>query len=406
MNDRSNFYPANRPTGEADFGPLQRPGDEAAGIEVTEDFERFNQRNDMFSRAFWDERIISKDTESFFASYRMEAMPRKADGFTQKDFALRNAAWSVADDYADRNNGNGVREGFQDPFIARLPPAKDRVEVTSIDEMTAEIKKIAKLFGADLVGICDYDERWLYASRTDAQNFEEKQNILPEGLKNVIVIAHEMNWDLCQSYPSALAGAAVGIGYSGEAKTVLQLSNYIQNLGYEAVASMNDTALVIPYAVKAGLGEYGRNQMVITEEFGPRVRFAKIFTNLPLIHDQPKKFGVREFCNVCSRCADECPPKALPYGPPNSGGENQSAAKGVVKWTANCEKCFGYWAKLKTDCAICLRVCPYNKDFSKWWFRLGRNLAATSLRKLILRLDTKLGLWKRHKPKDWWSSNV
>jgi epoxyqueuosine reductase QueG len=163
---------------------------------------------------------------------------------------------------------------------------------------------------------------------------------------------------------------------------------------------------VIPYAVKAGLGEYGRNQMVITEEFGPRVRFSKIFTNLPLNHDKPKKFGVREFCDICARCAEQCPPKALPFGPPEAGGENQSAARGVVKWTANCEKCFGYWAKLKTDCAICLRVCPYNKDFSKWWFRLGRKLAGTSLRHVILRLDTKLGYWRRSKPKDWWSKSA
>lgn len=34
---------------------------------------------------------------------------------------------------------------------------------------------------------------------------------------------------------------------------------------------MNDTALAIPYALKAGLGEYGRHGLVITPEFGPRV---------------------------------------------------------------------------------------------------------------------------------------
>ena len=32
--------------------------------------------------------------------------------------------------------------------------------------------------------------------------------------------------------------------------------------------------------IQAGLGEYGRNQMVITPEFGPRVRFSKIITNI------------------------------------------------------------------------------------------------------------------------------
>jgi hypothetical protein len=64
------------------------------------------------------------------------------------------------------------------------------------------------------------------------------------------------------------------VNNSNEAAIVMQLAAYIRNLGFQAIASMNDTALVIPYAIKAGLGEYGRNQMVLTLEFGPRVRLA------------------------------------------------------------------------------------------------------------------------------------
>ena len=168
---------------------------------------------------------------------------------------------------------------------------------------------------------------------------------------------------------------------------------------------MNDTALVIPMAVQAGLGEYGRNQMVITEEFGPRVRFSKIFTDLPLVRDKPKKFGVTEFCNICQRCADACPPKALPYGEPKVGGPNRSAIKGVKKWTADCEKCFSFWAKMLSDCAICMRVCPYNKDFSRPIMRLARRLAGTRLRRLMLWLDIKLGYGQRVAPSRWWRSN-
>ncbi|MBT5897060.1 MAG: reductive dehalogenase, partial [Rhodospirillaceae bacterium] len=331
---------------------------------------------------------------------------RRADGFTQRDFALRNAAWSVADDYADRNRANGLREGFQDPQEARYPPAEQRMTVDNPGAMTAEIKRVAKMFGADLVGITGYDDRWVYATRTDIKTFEAKPNDLPEGLDNVIVMAHGMDHELVQAYPSALAGAAVGMGYSGEAVTVAQLSQFIRNIGYQAIGSMNDTALVIPMAVQAGLGEYGRNQMVITEEFGPRVRFSKIFTDLPLVHDRPKSFGVREFCNICQRCADACPPKALPYGPPKEGGPNRSAIKGVRKWTADCEKCFGFWAKLLSDCAICMRVCPYNKDFSRWPMRLARRLAGTRLRRLMLWLDIKLGYGERVAPGDWWQGKT
>ena len=55
---------------------------------------------------------------------------------------------------------------------------------------------------------------------------------------------------------------------------------------------MNDTALVIPYAIKAGLGEYGRNQMVLTPEFGPRLRFSKVFTDIPLAVDVSRQLGL------------------------------------------------------------------------------------------------------------------
>jgi len=391
-------WPANRP---ADDG-WRRPGDGAAGIETSEDFARFSQRNDMFMRAWWDDTVRSRDTEAFFDSYRMEAAPRKGEGFNQRDFALRNAAWVVADEYADRSVADGQREGFSAPLKPRVGKFAEQVTFAGPEQATAEIKRIAKLFGADLVGIAAYDSRWTYIDRVDMRNLEAVPNDLPGSIGHVIVLGHGMDDDLVRTYPSALAGAAVGAGYSKEAATAQQLSQYILNLGYDAVASMNDTALVVPYAVQAGLGEYGRNQMVITPEFGPRVRFSKIFTSLPLVADQPRRFGVREFCDICSRCADACPPKALPYGPPSFDTPNRSAITGVKKWTADCEKCFGYWAKLKSDCAICLRVCPWNRDYSHWPARLFRRLAGGPLRRVALWLDGRLKLGRRRRPNDWW----
>ena len=269
--------------------------------------------------------------------------------------------------------------------------------------MSAEIKHVAKFFGADLCGITDFDERWLYLNRIDTRDFSETPNELPGDLTSVIVLGHEMDADLVATYPSALAGAATGREYSHEAAIVIQLAAYIRNLGYEAVASMNDTGLVIPYAVKAGLGEYARNQMVITPEFGPRLRFSKIFTNLPVAHDTPNPIGIRGFCDICTKCADACPVKALPYGTPKIGGENISAIKGVRKWTSNAEKCFSFWAKTTTDCAICMRVCPFNRDFSKWINKLWLKMALSRFRKIALWIERRRG--RRLKPDNWWVGN-
>jgi len=374
--------------------------DGSAGIEVTEEFERFSQRNDIFTRAFWDDTVRSGQTTKFFESYRMEAAPRRGSGFSQRDFALRNAAWLISDIVSNRNAEDGMREGFQASIQPDTPVAADKLEIDDPGRMSAEIKRIADFFGADLCGITDMDERWIYSARVDTRDMSDAPHDLPDGLTSVIVLGHEMDEELVATYPSALAGAATGREYSHEASIVMQLAAYIRNLGYEAVPSMNDTALVIPYAVKAGLGEYARNQMVITPEFGPRLRFSKIFTNLPLTHDIPQPKGVRAFCDICTRCADACPVKALPYGPPSTETANISAIKGVRKWTSDAEKCFSFWAKLASDCAICMRVCPFNRDYNKTRNRLWLKLALGRLRKLALWLARNHG--QRRKPDDWW----
>lgn len=378
--------------------------DKAAGIEVTEDFAPFAQRNDAFSRAFWDESVRTAKTDAFFASYRMEAAPRRGDGFTQRDFALRNASWLISDVMTDRYAHEGRREGFQAPISYDTPVAPEQVEFDDPALMAAEVKRVAAFFGADLAGITEYDERWSYSARVDVRDMSDAPNELPEGVTSVIVLGHQMDEELVATYPSALAGAATGREYSHEASIVMQVAAYIRNLGYEAVASMNDSALVIPYAVKAGLGEYARNQLVITPEFGPRLRFSKIFTNLPLAHDAPKRPGVAAFCDICDRCAAACPAKALPFGAPEAADPgDQSAIKGVRKWTSDAVACFGYWAKLASDCAICMRVCPFNRDFSKPANRLWLRLALSPLRKWALWLDDRSGRAKRRKPKDWWA---
>ena len=377
--------------------------DNQLGFEVSKSFEPFNQMDDVFTRAFWDESVRSSDTDAFFNSYRMEFAPRRGEGFNQKDFALRNAAWAISDIISNRQAEKGIREGFQAAIDEDTPIAPQKASLLDPGSESEEIKRIAKLFGADLVGIAEIDPRWHYSHRVDTRDLTPTANELPEGMTHVIVMGHAMDAELVDTYPSALAGASTGLEYSHEAAIVIQLATYIRNLGYQAVASMNDTALVVPYAIKAGLGEYGRNQMVLTPEFGPRVRFSKVFTSLPLAADNPKPFGLHQYCHHCTKCADACPPKALPFDAPKEGGESRSTIKGVKKWSANCEKCFGYWAKLKTDCAICMRVCPFNRRdtlINRLWYRV----ATSRLRRLAAWFDAKRGMPERKKPKDWWAA--
>ncbi len=403
--DGSADWPANRPSLSREELAARDAADGQAGFVIGEKFRRFSQRDDVFNRAWWDPEVMSDDVVAFYEAHR-KPDPRKGDGFTQWDFALLNASWSVARDFAGRGMANGRREGFLDPFEVFVPQADQQAELPALQNVTDRIRSVAAFLGADLVGVTAYDERWTYTHSADISSKQraEKPNDWLDGMTNVIVLGHEMERSLVQAYPSALAAAATGREYSHEAAVVTSLASFINGLGYRAVASSNDTALTIPYAIKAGLGEYGRNQMVITREFGPRVRFSKVFTDLPLVPDKPRKLGVGETCSVCTKCAEACPPKALPKGPPQEVGPDRSNISGVTKWSADCNKCFTYWTKLRADCAICMRVCPYNRDYSKWWNRLFRDLLNGPLRGLMLRLDARFDANKRMAPKEWWRS--
>ena len=382
--------------------------DDDAGFDIdAATFKRFSQRDDIYCRSFWDPTVSSAKSRVFYETYRKPLKHfRNVDGFTQNDYSVRNASWYVSDIFAERFESGDRREGFLDEFSIFRGAAEDRREVPSASAMSTEIKRVAKAFGADLVGITAFDERWVYSHKYSAGTKEARPNDLPEGLDNVIVIATSMDLDLIQTVPSALSGTATGLGYARDTVTVLSLGQYIRNLGYRAVESLNDTALAVPYAIQAGLGEYGRHGILITKEFGPRVRLGKIFTDLPLTHDRPRRFGVKEFCDECRRCADACPAKAIPHGAPSGQVYNRSNLVGVKKWSVDAEKCFGFWVGQNSDCSICIRVCPYNKDFSKWWNRVGRWLAGTWLRKWMLRVDAALGFGGRRTASWWWAGGT
>ena len=68
--DREAPQASRRKTAIAETGSNRPDGrisemDRAAGFEIGPDFMRFDQINDIFSRAFWDDRVKSADTDAF-----------------------------------------------------------------------------------------------------------------------------------------------------------------------------------------------------------------------------------------------------------------------------------------------------------------------------------------------------
>jgi len=61
-------------------------------------------------------------------------------------------------------------------------------------------------------------------------------------------------------------------------------------------------------AVAAGLGVFGRHNLVINPQYGTRIIFSAVLTELPIASDPPD--GAR-YCENCDRCIKACPAEAL-----------------------------------------------------------------------------------------------
>jgi len=97
----------------------------------------------------------------------------------------------------------------------------------------------------------------------------------------------------------------------------------------------------------------GLNGLIITPEFGPRVRLAAVFTSIQnLPESKPNQHSwVRDFCESCRICHKKCPPDAF-YDDPVKH-EN-----GQVTYVRN-EECFPYFNEYH-GCSVCVKVCPFN----------------------------------------------
>jgi reductive dehalogenase len=193
---------------------------------------------------------------------------------------------------------------------------------------------------------------------------------------------------------------------------VASLAEFIRGLGYNAIPSSNETALNVPLAIDAGIGEDLRiGGCLMSPEYGPRLRLAKVITDLPLATDKPITFGVHEFCDQCQKCAKWCPMGAIPHGPRSYGAEKNdvdapgvSESVGPLRWINNQQRCRASFAVGGTNCGVCLRVCPWNKprgafySFAKWLAINGGSLS----RRMLIRLDDVLGYGKQMSPSEWW----
>ena len=374
---------------------------------ISDLYRRFDQKNNMVCRPHWDSSLDHLTAQRHEAQFRN--MKGGLIGFGLQDYALAASSGLLANSLGthvnEPNSGLTSWEELPIPGIFKFPEEKqDIVEETDITNRT---KRVARYLGADLVGIAKLDMRWVYSHHYIPKTGESKQVEIDSRYKNVIIMAIEMDYDMQKLAPSALLMAEVQRSYSRMAYLVGSLAQFIRQLGYSAIPSINDTALNVPIAIDAGLGQLSRLGLLITPQFGPRQRLCKVITDLPLAADEPVDFGVTEFCSVCKKCARECPAQAVFQGELTAEVSSISNNPGVMKWPLSAEKCREYWGKVGTVCGVCVRVCPFNKggrrihNLSRWLIN-----HMPSINPVMVRLDDLLGYGKYHEPKRFWNNRV
>ncbi len=359
--------------------PTERPAVTVHGefpIKISPDYQPFPQKDTVFSRA------VSGTHETLGPAIRtferFECDDSKP-GFTRVDWALHHGAWAIEHSATPGSKFGMPNTGWyswkqkskaeKDSFLDLNYVYDERHEFKNKREAAEVIKRAARLFGAELIGITHRNKMWDYSKHYDALKKKEiSWDEFPFEPKTVIVMGVEMDYDSIAAAPSYTTEGAIGEGYSTMAVVAYQLSVFLKCLGYKAVAAGNDMGVSVPYAVQAGLGEGGRNGLLITYRYGPRVRLCKVYTDLDFVeYDKPQTFGARHFCERCQRCADACPGRAIPkdlkpsMAPTHDNPEKWFNNPGVEKWYLDAKKCFEYWCKANNSCATCITSCPYNK---------------------------------------------
>ena len=327
-------------------------------------YQRFDQENDIFCRYLWDGSLNTFKND--FEKKMMENIEENAKGYSHFEYAFSKASWAVYNRFPFAFSWDGDISFDEDWYGYKLREKK--YEVKDLEEFTFRVKKVAKFYGASLVGVTKIDDKWLYQSIGKRYNGEFKGSYplnIPNEIKWALVLAIKMNPVGLSTTPALPACASTGLGYSKMAFLIACLGEFIRNLGYRAIQCGNDTALSIPLAIESGLGALGRNGLLVTPEYGSNIRICKIFTDLPLSEDKPKFHFISKlsnFCKECFKCAEACENKAISFETETTfKGDTISNNAGIKKYYINPEKCFEFWAENSSDCSKCITACPFSK---------------------------------------------
>ena len=227
-------------------------------------------------------------------------------------------------------------------WVMRRNPTTPRRELSTTE--LAEVEQVARRWGVDLLGYTRLDPDHVFTGR----------RVLD---RNVIVLAMEMDREDLAKSPHFDAESEVHWVYADLGLAAFKVAKRLRRLGVaaEAGTALGGDTSYPPIAEAAGIGRVGRNGLLLTEQFGPRVRLAVVYCSVDTLpfHDpaDTRHDWIRGFCDMCGACVRKCPPQAIRAVPV----EHENGALSYVDG----ERCFPYFAA-NYGCAVCIKVCPFS----------------------------------------------
>ncbi|HUS75972.1 MAG TPA: 4Fe-4S binding protein [Methanothrix sp.] len=231
------------------------------------------------------------------------------------------------------------------------------------EELLSAIRKRCKKMEIPLVGVAGV-QRWKDPPFQPWMPEEfYPQSIFPQA-KSVIVIGLPVSLPVLETSPSIYYRELYNTVNALLDQYTYRLSNFLNERGHPSVFVPRDGYSGIKALLKnpvaffshrhaallAGLGNFGTNNMLLTPQYGPRVRFGSVFTAAELPPDPLLK---EELCTRCMRCVKMCPAKAL---------DERDYPEGLT----DKKSCTAHSAKLASrgisPCGICIKVCPVGED--------------------------------------------
>jgi epoxyqueuosine reductase QueG len=232
-----------------------------------------------------------------------------------------------------------------------------------MDKFQDELKQFVQDCDIDFFGVADLTPVQQYILTQNGEHLASFPRAIALGIRLPDAVVDELHRheDLSAILPYRGIYNSVNNSLDNVALHVAQKLQIAGFKGYPIPASFpfDHTTLTGAFSHKlaahlAGLGWISTNCMLITPEYGPRVRWATILTDAPFGIGQP----IANQCGDCRACVDICPVNAYTGVPFNASEPRE------VRFDA--EKCMEYFKQRakrvgEMICGLCVYICPYGK---------------------------------------------